>query len=80
MANKYKELSKAAHEERRRLKMCLDKKAFNTPEEAFDKHQKIYRCPYCSKWHRTGQLDRLVSLLKGKKRKIRKANKYRPHR
>jgi hypothetical protein len=80
MSNKYKELSKAAHEERRKHKMCLDKHAYNTPEEAFDKHQKIYKCPYCGKWHRSGQLDRLVHVLRGKRRKIKKANRYKPHR
>jgi hypothetical protein len=79
MSNKYKALSNAAHEERRKHKMCLDKHPYETAEEAFDKHQKTYKCPYCGKWHRTGQLDRLVSLLRGNKRKIKKANRYKRH-
>jgi hypothetical protein len=69
MSNKYKALSKAAHEERRRQKMCLDKHAYDTQEEALDPHQKIYKCPYCSKWHRTGQLDQYTKRKREKNQK-----------
>jgi len=43
--------------------MCLRKRAFETPAEAFQKGQSSYRCPHCGKWHRSGTLEKLAAQL-----------------
>jgi hypothetical protein len=64
MANKYKNLQKQAQEERRRKKMCQEKVQFKNKEEAQASGQRIYKCPYCKKWHRSGQQAFFIAQMK----------------
>lgn len=65
--NKYAKQAEVAQKANKRLKMCEAKVAFNTEEEAFQKNQTAYRCPYCKKWHRTGAFIKLVQTLRKSK-------------
>lgn len=69
MANKYAKESAEAQALRRKERTCDNKRAFDTYQEAFQKNQKIYQCPYCNKWHRSGSFMKLVRTLqhRGKK-------------
>lgn len=40
--------------------MCESKVGYDNEEQAFQKNQKSYRCPYCGKWHRSGAFTKLV--------------------
>lgn len=62
--NKYKKHSRKAQKKRRKEKMCINKKPFNNEADAFQKGQEIYKCPYCNKFHRSGQLAKLVFKIK----------------
>lgn len=66
--NKYKAQSRASQNARRMDKMCLSKRGYETQEAATQKGQGNYHCPNCGKWHRTGQLSKLVAFLSKKKR------------
>ncbi len=41
--------------------MCEDKAAFASEQEAQQKGQRHYRCPFCEKWHRSGALASLIA-------------------
>lgn len=47
-------------------KACERKRAYDTKEDAFQKGQQSYLCRYCGKWHRSGELGKLVARLLGK--------------
>jgi hypothetical protein len=47
--------------------MCTRKKPYDTPEEAAQENQTVYECPYCKKFHRSGQFMDMVSKLNKKK-------------
>jgi hypothetical protein len=64
--NKYKQFAKRAREVGHRYSSCERKRVFDTREEAFQKGQEVYHCKYCGKWHRTGQIHKLVSFSKRK--------------
>jgi len=64
--NKYKKQSGLARMFRKIAKMCLNKKAFETEEEAFQSGQRIYKCKHCGKWHRSGQLATFIAEIKRK--------------
>lgn len=64
--NKYASFSKQSQAERRRWRTCERKKAFNSPEEAAQKGQNVYQCPYCHKWHRSGAFAQLVAIVRQK--------------
>jgi hypothetical protein len=66
LMNKYKAQSQAAQKKRKLEKMCLNKKAFNSPEEAEQKNQRVYQCPNCKKWHRSGAEMRLIRQVEKK--------------
>lgn len=51
----------------RRWRACERKTAYNSPEEAFQKGQQVYRCGYCHKYHRSGSLATLAAKVKNKK-------------
>ena len=53
MVNKYRQFSKANAAARRRDKMCGQKRAYATAEDAYQKGVNVYECPYCHRWHRT---------------------------
>lgn len=61
--NKYAKEAKKAKKANRRLMMCESKAVFETEEEAYQKGQKSYQCPYCHKWHRSGSFTKLVRTL-----------------
>jgi hypothetical protein len=70
MANKYVLHSSIAqarvHKElevEAKRKACNKKKAFNSFEEAYQKGQQTYKCPFCRKWHRSGKIIRLRNRL-----------------
>jgi hypothetical protein len=52
-----------------RWKSCARKRAFETPEAAFQKGQSAYQCNYCGKWHRSGALAKLVAAVSKIKRR-----------
>ena len=58
--NKYKQQSKESQKKRKLEKMCLNKKAFESQEDAFQKNQRVYKCPNCKKWHRSGAMQELI--------------------
>lgn len=62
--NKYKDKSRLARLLRKIAKMCLNKKAFETEEEAFQQGQRIYQCKHCGKWHRSGQMATFIAELR----------------
>jgi len=62
--DKYKDQKEQIHEQIRREKMCLNKLTFNTKEEAFLKGQRVYKCKFCEKWHRSGQQAKFIAELK----------------
>lgn len=64
--NKYKTFANAAKRRRKVEKMCIAKKAYNSPEEAYQKNQKIYLCFNCNKWHRSGSFETFVRSLSKK--------------
>jgi hypothetical protein len=59
--NKYAEQSALAQAQRRRRRMCDDKARFTSEQEAQQRGQRHYRCPYCQEWHRSGALASLVA-------------------
>ena len=65
--NKYASEAKKAQEANKRLKACERKKAYETEEAAYQQGQRVYRCPYCNKWHRTGSFVALVKKLEKRK-------------
>ncbi len=67
--NKYKWFSREAQKLRKKNKMCEDKVAFETEEEAFQKGQKTYKCNYCGKWHRSSKFAMFVNQLHWKAQK-----------
>ena len=70
MMNKYKKFSKEANKIRKKAKTCDRKKSFKTEEDAYQKGQEFYLCPYCKTYHRTGKFSNLLSIIK------RKSNEY----
>lgn len=52
--NKYAAQAAAAREARRREAMCGSKRAFASEAAAWQRGQRVYRCPYCGHWHRSG--------------------------
>ncbi len=66
MPDKYKNLKRKAQKLRSKNKMCLDKKAFETKEDAFQKGQSSYQCKHCGKWHRSGQMTEFIVKIKNK--------------
>lgn len=65
--NRYKELSKQAQKLRSKLKMCVSKKSYETKQLAYQKGQRVYQCPHCGKWHRSGQFARFVKQLQSRR-------------
>lgn len=59
MVNKYKAQAKEARQARRR-RACERKRRYTTREDAYQQGQRIYQCPVCNGWHRSGELMRLV--------------------
>lgn len=64
--NKYKSQSKAIRKEKAKIRMCDDKKAYDTEEESVQKGQRNYLCKHCGKWHRSGNFAALVVKLQNK--------------
>lgn len=48
----------------RRWKACERKRAYPTAEAAAIPNQRVYRCPYCGKFHRSGALTTLANRLR----------------
>lgn len=69
MANKYLQASQEAQEYARRLRGCLSKKAYESPEAAFQKGQTYYHCRWCNKYHRSGKLAKLLAQVSKPKRR-----------
>lgn len=62
--NKYAAQSKQAQEQRSIKKMCHDKFAFYTEDAAKKlKSQRVYKCPHCGLWHRSGQLTQFIKSI-----------------
>jgi hypothetical protein len=66
--NKYSEFSEQAQEKRRRQRSCTYKVAYDNESDAYQKGQRYYKCDYCGKFHRTGQLGTIISEIR-KRRK-----------
>lgn len=64
--NKYKQQAQELRKARIEKRMCLDKKAFDTKESAFQKGSLVYQCKFCKKWHRSSQIGKLIKYLKFK--------------
>jgi ribosomal protein L28 len=65
--NKYRSKSKQA--ERRRYQACGRKKTYASMEEAVHLGQLVYRCRYCGKFHRSGQVATLAAELRRRRGK-----------
>lgn len=61
--NKYIKEARSARAEGKRRRMCTDKVAFDSAEDAFQKNQRSYKCPHCKKWHRSGSFMKFVRKL-----------------
>lgn len=72
MCNRYAHLHKEAQLKRRAEKMCRQKRSFATEEEAFQKGQRIYQCPLCGNWHRSGQQAAFINQTVRKASTIKK--------
>jgi hypothetical protein len=68
---KYKELKEKIRSQRSKAKMCLNKRKFKTKEAAYLKGQRVYKCKFCGKWHRSGQQARIISEIKNIGRPIK---------
>lgn len=66
MCNRYAHLQKEAQLKRRAEKICYQKKMYANAEEAFQKGQRIYQCPFCRNWHRSGQQAALIYQVSSK--------------
>ena len=64
MMNKYAEQARAAQRERQRHRMCLVKRRYDSEEAALFPGQRVYQCPCCGGWHRSGAEARLIAELK----------------
>lgn len=62
--NKYQQQAEEARRARQVARMCGDKKRFDSEQAAEQKGQRVYQCPHCHGWHRSGKLAELVSLVK----------------
>jgi len=40
----------------RMMRGCVNKKPFDTPDDAYQKGMNIYKCKYCGKYHRSSIL------------------------
>jgi hypothetical protein len=70
VANKYKHIARKLEKERRRERMCDRKVAWDTAEQAAEGTiQRVYLCPYCQKFHRTAQDQKLLAAIRRKKKK-----------
>lgn len=63
MPDKYKHLKREIHKLRSKAKMCIDKKAFDNEEDAFQKGQTFYKCKHCGKFHRSGKLQKFINIV-----------------
>jgi hypothetical protein len=64
MMNKYADQAQAARQWRKLQRMCTSKRAYPTAEAASHKSQRVYQCPVCGKFHRSGKFGRFVRELK----------------
>lgn len=63
--------SKKRKIKRKHKKNCKKKKMFETRQEAYkflnnfkeDKYMKIYKCPFCKKWHLTSNNSKIYNLF-----------------
>ena len=69
MANKYAAQAQEARELRTQEKACSRKKRYPTEKAAFQKGQRIYECPHCGGWHRSGAFAKFVSKLRWRSKK-----------
>lgn len=65
--NKYWKQAKVARKARRKGRMCLSKRRYATAEEAYQKGNETYACPYCKGWHRSGSLATFAASLRGRR-------------
>lgn len=72
--NKYKAQSRKAQKVRKLNAMCINKRRFETEAEAYQKGQRVYKCPHCGGWHRSGKFAELVSVCKRKSRALSKTS------
>ena len=64
--NKYKDQSRKAQKARKLEAMCTSKRRYETEQEAYQKGQRSYLCPYCRGWHRSGAFAELLNVCKRK--------------
>ncbi len=62
--NKYAEQAARARAAGKQRRMCLVKRRFDSAQEAEQKGQRVYQCPCCGGWHRSGAEARLIAELK----------------
>jgi hypothetical protein len=62
--DKYKRERKKLRRERAIEKGCLNKKTYLTEQEAFHPSQTTYKCKNCGLYHRTNQVNKLISLIR----------------
>lgn len=63
--NKYEAQSRAAQKRRQEEKMCTRKHQYSTRDDAEQPGQRVYLCPFCEMWHRSGSLATLVASVRG---------------
>lgn len=62
--NKYEAQARVAQKKRREEKMCTRKHQYASREEAEQPGQRVYNCPFCGLWHRSGSLATLAATLR----------------
>lgn len=67
--NKYKLASIAAQARRRKWQACDRKRKYKTAVEArHSTNQEVYKCRYCSFFHRSGQIETIIGVSRKKRR------------
>jgi hypothetical protein len=59
--NKYLAQARQAQRARKQRRMCGDKRRFSSAAAAAQKGQRVYECPHCQGWHRSGQEATLLA-------------------
>jgi len=62
--NKYEQQAREARRRHLRRWSCERKRAYESEEAAAKPGAKVYRCRYCSKWHRSESFTTFVNTLR----------------
>ncbi len=82
MKNKYAKQSeelqaqrKAAKAEQKRKRMCTEKIAYSTLEQAHEIGNEVYKCHYCQQYHVTTKMSKLLNMIRATRKRVFKKSK-----